>query len=77
MNTLNRLTMAAVVAAALALCLGCGGEEGPGYLKNPGEAPPLSADQHSAAAAEDRAVADEERAAAAQDLPKARSRSGR
>jgi predicted small lipoprotein YifL len=76
-KSLDRFTMAALVAAALALCLGCGQDEGPSYLKNAGEAPPLSADQHSAAAAEDRAVAEEEQAEAAQYLPKSKGRSGR
>ncbi len=77
MSPLNRLTCAALVATAFALCLGCGGEEGPGYLKNPGDAPPLSAEQHSASASEAAAVADEESAEAANYLKPSKGKSKR
>ncbi|OJW26507.1 MAG: hypothetical protein BGO49_12310 [Planctomycetales bacterium 71-10] len=77
MISLNRLTCAALLATAFALFLGCGGDEGPGYLKNPGEAPPLSAEAHSAGVAEDRAVADAESAEAANYLPTPKGKSRR
>ncbi len=78
MNPTNRMTCAALLATTLALFLGCGGgDEGPGYLKGEGEAPPLSAETQSAAMDEDRAVADAERAEAANYMPASRGKSKR
>jgi|APThiThiocy_cv2_1041547.scaffolds.fasta_scaffold139211_1 hypothetical protein len=69
MNRMNTLSVAALVAGVATLLAGCGSDDGPGYLKDPNSAPPISADALSEAQAEQDAVADAERAEGARYAP--------
>lgn len=69
MDRMNSLPVVALLAGVATLLAGCGGDDGPSYLKDPNSAPPISANALEEASAEQDAVADAERAEAARSRP--------